>query len=625
MLTKKSMKTKKQKKYLKVSATIEEIILKAKNMEEIYERELSLVHPIFEKSATNLLHYLAFRTFNIDRLQIKLMNLGLPSLSNIESHVMRSLFNLKNILHHLLDLEEVANPKGYVSFKKSNRIMRKNNKLLFGYKSKKRRTRIMVTLPTQAAKDPLFVRKLMILGMNCARINCAHGDPEIWAQMVDNIHTANKKLQKKCKIAMDLAGPKLRSGQMISGPKVIKIKPRRDDLGNIIQPAHIWIAPPDVTPPSTAEVDGILPVPERLYKRIKRGNMISLKDSRGKNGKIYIDRKEKNGKWGLCSNSLYIETGTELVLHKQKQSGRLVTRLGEVLPKEQFITLFQGDKLILHKDPRPGEPGTYDQDGKLAKPAHISCTLPEIFDDVKTGEPICFNDGKIDGMIRAVNHEELEVDIVHAKKNGSKLKADKGINLPDSDLSVSGLTDKDKTDVEFVAQHADAINLSFVNSPDDVLELQAILKDRNSKAGIILKIETQKGFTNLPSILLTAMRCYPVGVMIARGDLAVETGWEHFASIQQEIMRISGAAHIPDVWATQVLDNLAKKGTPSRSEITDAAMAQQADCVMLNKGPYIERAVKMLDKILRRMERFQNKTTSVLPKMPKADQLILND
>jgi len=158
-----------------------------------------------------------------------------------------------------------------------------------------------------------------------------------------------------------------------------------------------------------------------------------------------------------------------------------------------------------------------------------------------------------------------------------------------------------------------------------VLELQDILKDRNSKAGIILKIETQKGFTNLPSILLTAMRCYPVGVMIARGDLAVETGWEHFASIQQEIMRISGAAHIPDVWATQVLDNLAKKGTPSRSEITDAAMAQQADCVMLNKGPYIERAVKMLDKILRRMERFQNKTTSVLPKMPKADQLILND
>ena len=625
MLTKTSMLTKKQKKYANVSATIAEIIQKSKHMETTYERELSLVHPIFEKSAKNLLHYLAFRTFDIDRLQLKLMNLGLPSLSNIESHVMRSLFNLQNILHHLLDLEDVANPKGYVSFKKSNRIMRKNNKLLFGYKSKNRRTRIMVTLPTLAAKDPLFVRKLMLLGMNCARINCAHDDPEIWARMVANIHSANKKLNKKCKIAMDLAGPKLRSGKMISGPKVIKIKPHRDDLGNIIQPAHIWIAPPDVTPPLKAEVDAVLPVPERLYKKIKRGNMIYLKDSRGKHGKIYIDRKERNGKWGLCSNSLYIETGTELVLQKQKQSGRIVNRLGEVLPKEQFITLFSGDRLILHKDPRPGEPGNYDEDGNLVKPAHISCTLPEIFEDVKTGEPIFFNDGKIGGRIRAVSHEEIEVEILHAKKNGSKLKADKGINFPDTALSVSGLTEKDKLDAAFVTKHADAVNLSFVNTSEDVLQLQDILKEKNSKAGIILKIETQKGFANLPAILLTAMRCYPVGVMIARGDLAVETGWENFATIQQEIMRISGAAHIPDVWATQVLDNLAKKGTPSRSEITDAAMAQQADCVMLNKGPYIERAIKMLGKILRRMERFQNKTSSVLPKMPQADQLILTD
>jgi len=178
--------------------------------------------------------------------------------------------------------------------------------------------------------------------------------------------------------------------------------------------------------------------------------------------------------------------------------------------------------------------------------------------------------------------------------------------------------------MDFVAKHADAVNLSFVNNPEDVQELQRILKEKDSKAGIILKIETQKGFANLPAILLSAMSCYPVGVMIARGDLAVETGWKNFATIQQEIMRICGAAHVPDVWATQVLENLAKKGTPTRSEITDAAMAQQADCVMLNKGPYIQRAVKMLDKILRRMQRFQNKTAVVLPKLEQADQLILS-
>lgn len=593
-------------------------------MEHVYALELSQVHPIFKKSARNLIHYLAFRSFDIDKLQLELKNLGLPSLSTIESHVMRSLYNLQNILHHLLHLEDVANPKGYVSFKKSNRILRKNNKLLFGYKSKKRRTRIMVTLPSFAADNPKFLKKLVGLGMNCARINCAHDNPDIWARMIENIDKANEKLHKNCKIAMDLAGPKLRSGQMVHGPEVIKIKPRRDDLGRIIQPARIWIAPPDVAPPLNAEVDVVLPVPESMYKKIKRGNTLHFKDSRGKKGNIFIYRKEGGGKWGLCSTSLYIETGMEFIIEKKKQTGNVVNRIGEVSAKQQFITLFSGDKLILHKDSRPGEPSLYDEDGILIARAHISCTLPEIFDDVKKGEPIFFDDGKIEGRIESVTDQEIVVIILHAKRKGSKLKADKGINLPESSLSVRGLTHKDKVDLDFVAIHADVVNLSFVNTSEDVQELQGMLREKDSKAGIILKIETQKGFANLPAILLSAMQSYPVGVMIARGDLAIETGWKNFATIQQEIMRICGAAHIPDVWATQVLENLTKKGTPSRSEITDAAMAQQADCVMLNKGLYIERSVKMLDKILRRMERFQNKTALILPKLDQADQLILS-
>ncbi len=616
--------TKKQKKYRKVCSTIKDIIQKAKELEKVHESMLEQVHPVFQKSAANLVHYLAFRSFHIDKLQSELENLGLPFLSTIESHVMRSLYNLQNILHHLLGLEDVANPKGYISVKKSRRIMRKNNKLLFGYKSKQRRTRIMVTLPSSAADDKVFVRRLISLGMNCARINCAHDNPEKWARMIENIKWANTKLNKKCKIAMDLAGPKLRTGRMVPGPKVININPQGYDLGKVVQPANIWIAPPDVPPPSNSEVDYVLPVVYSLYKKIKRGNTLHFMDSRGKKGKILIDRKEGKGKWGLCSDSVYLETGTELILQKFKQSGRKVKRLGEVVPKEQFITLFSEDKLILHKDPRPGETSSYNEEGNLISPAHISCTLPQVFDDVRPGEPIFFNDGKIEGEIKNVSTEEIEINILHAKEGGSKLKADKGINLPKSHLSVSGLTEKDKVDIDFVAKHADAVNLSFVNNLDDVLELQSMLSERGSTAGIILKIETQKGFANLPSILLTAMRCYPVGVMIARGDLAIETGWKNFATIQQEIIRICGAAHVPEVWATQVLENLAKKGTPSRSEITDASMAQQAACVMLNKGAYIHRAVKMLDKILRRMQRFQNKTAVVLPKLSQADQLILS-
>src|SRR5690606_5997151 len=129
----------------------------------------------------------------------------------------------------------------------------------------------------------------------------------------------------------------------------------------------------------------------------------------------------------------------------------------------------------------------------------------------------------------------------------------------------------------------------------DVAALLEELKKLNANLGIVLKIETSEAFRNLPSILLKAMENYPIGVMIARGDLAIETGWKNFAIIQEEIIQICDAAHLPDIWATQVLENLTKKGIPTRAEITDAAMAQRATCVMLNKGPYLEQTVKMLD------------------------------
>ena len=100
--------------------------------------------------------------------------------------------------------------------------------------------------------------------------------------------------------------------------------------------------------------------------------------------------------------------------------------------------------------------------------------------------------------------------------------------------------------------------------------------------------------------------------MIARGDLAVECGYERLAEVQEEILWICEAAHLPVIWATQVLESLAKKGQPSRAEITDAAMGERAECVMLNKGPHIVAAVSALDDILRRMQDHQSKKSSRL-------------
>jgi pyruvate kinase len=108
------------------------------------------------------------------------------------------------------------------------------------------------------------------------------------------------------------------------------------------------------------------------------------------------------------------------------------------------------------------------------------------------------------------------------------------------------------------------------------------------------------------------MRSARVWVMIARGDVAVECGYERLAEVQEEILWFAEAAHLPVIWATQVLESLAKDGMPSRAEITDAAMAERAECVMLNKGPYIVDAVRALDDILRRMSAHQTKKRSML-------------
>ncbi|MEM8908883.1 MAG: pyruvate kinase [Bacteroidota bacterium] len=178
---------------------------------------------------------------------------------------------------------------------------------------------------------------------------------------------------------------------------------------------------------------------------------------------------------------------------------------------------------------------------------------------------------------------------------------------------------KDKKDLPFVVKHADIINFSFVNRPSDVLELNKEMKKRNvkNKLGIVLKIETKIGYNQLTHILLEAMKGHPIGVMIARGDLAVESGWENIGQEQEEILSICQAAHITDIWATQVLESLAKTGLPSRAEITDAVASQRADCVMLNKGPHITEAIKLLDTIFTGMGDFIDRNKTLSPKMKR--------
>ena len=181
---------------------------------------------------------------------------------------------------------------------------------------------------------------------------------------------------------------------------------------------------------------------------------------------------------------------------------------------------------------------------------------------------------------------------------------------------MPSLTDDDRRALAFVAKHADAVSLSFVRRPEDVRALHAALDRLGRPAiGVVLKIETRAGFENLPRLLLEGLRRPPLAVMIARGDLAVEVGFERLAELQEEILWLCEASHVPAIWATQVLDTLARTGVPSRAEVTDAAASVAAECVMLNKGPFVDEAVRVLSDILGRMEKHHYKKRSLFRKL----------
>lgn len=601
-----------QKEFLKeISAQIDIILQKVLEYEERYNSQIQRVHPKYKESARNLIHYLALRTFDNNIIQEKLAVAGFPISSSYEGQILHGLLSFKTIINGLLGKDEFEFDTNYIDNEKAKSLLKHNTEALFGETPKKRSTRIMVTQPTHAAGDPDFSTNLIEIGMNAARINCSHDDEIIWKAIIDNINSS----QKECKILMDLGGPKLRTGKMKPGPKVIHIKPKRNALGQVTTPANVWLAPYGILPKTLEEADAIIPVNKKWLKKTKRNSYVVFRDARNKKCKLSIEKKEGVGRWASCSDSAFVTTDTLLNVFLEKKSNSEIHSVHELLPLEEIIYLFEGDTLRLDMKPILGEPAILDEKGNIVSIARISCSLPEVINSLKVGEHVFFDDGKIEGEISEIFQDYIHIKITNTKKKGGKLKTEKGINFPNSKLDIRGLTDKDKSDIKFVAKYADAVNFSFVNTKDDVEDLLNELKKLNASLGIILKVETLESYRNLPNILLKAMENYPLGVMIARGDLAIEAGWKKFAIIQEEILRICEAAHVPNIWATQVLENLAKKGIPTRSEITDAAMAQRAECVMLNKGYYIQKAVKMLDKILREMQKIQRKKKNLLPKL----------
>ena len=266
--------------------------------------------------------------------------------------------------------------------------------------------------------------------------------------------------------------------------------------------------------------------------------------------------------------------------------------------------LYIGDELLL-KESEAGGDGTFS----------TRCTLPQVFARVKIGDPVSLDDGKLRGHIVRQVPGGFVARIEEGRDKGIHLKAEKGINFPGVDLGLDPLTARDRADLDFIARNADMIGYSFVETAAHVALLQDELASRRDdwrKLGLVAKIETPRAVRNLPEIIVQGAGRQPFAVMIARGDLAIELGFERLAEMQEEILWLCEAAHVPAIWATQVLEGLVSKGLPSRGEMTDAAMAARAECIMLNKGPNAAVAVAALARLLQRMGEHQHKKTPTL-------------
>jgi len=602
----------------------EDLIRQVKSLRAEIEQQSALAHPALlelppdrRSSAENLLHYLVLRSHDLRPLQDRLARLGLSSLGRAEPHVLAT---IEAVLHnlYLLGANELAGNGSLdiqAAFDPGAGLLEQNTIRCLGPYPKNRRVHIVVTMPSEAADDYMLVHRLLESGMDCMRINCAHDDHPAWSRMIGHLRYAERATGRSCRILMDLDGPKLRTGPMKTVPAVLKIKPARSAAGQVLRPASIWLSPSETSRHDESSDTANLTLSPGWLGQLAEGDTIRFHDARGSKRTWLVREATSEGCRAEANKTAYLANGTRLYL--QGHGGHHQSTVIDSLPlEESVIHLRTGDVLLLSGGEKPGRPAIHDENGNLLSPGRVSLCIPEIYRDARPGEPVYFDDGRIGGIIEKLDEERLQVRITHTRKPVEKLASGKGINLPDTRLRIPVLGPRDLEDLEFATEHADMVGLSFVNSPDDVRTLRGHMQELGCEnVAAVLKIETKRGFTNLPEILLEALRFPACGVMIARGDLAVECGFERLAEIQEEILWVCEAAHIPVIWATQVLEGLIKQGQVARAEITDAAMAQAAEAVLLNKGPHITEAVRVLDDILQRMQGHHCKKRSMLRKL----------
>ena len=282
-------------------------------------------------------------------------------------------------------------------------------------------------------------------------------------------------------------------------------------------------------------------------------------------------------------------------------------RVGEMA--DGPIELVDGSELVITTDAVKGVPGK------------VSTGYLQFPQDVKKGELVLLDDGKL--RLEVVSTDG-RTNVVTKVLNGGMLSANKGLNLPNTKISLPCLTEKDLQDLDFALDHdVDWIGLSFVRNARDIIELKGIIRQKEKDARVVAKIEKPEALVDIDEIIQESD-----ALMVARGDLGVEIPMEKVPLVQKDIIRRCLAQHRPVIVATQMMESMITSITPTRAEVNDVANAvlDHADAVMLSAetsvGKFPVEVVKAMNKILLEMETSEAMYNVPQPSLQHNDRMV---
>ncbi len=577
--------------------------------------DITAVHDSYRSGAENLVAYLALRSTDRRDLQRELTALGAPSLQFPELDVRAKITAARSLVSALIGdesqdaiLERMAAVEEALNA--AEKRLSVNSDDMMGVPCGPRSTRIMVSVPRKAADDPEVMENLLGAGAEIARINLVYDNAQMWEQMAVNIRETALHLHRTIPIAVDLPGPEILTGPVADGPRVGSSTVVRYDDGEMRYPSRLWVVPEylEGNLPEPPELEGTRPlrmmVENDWFDHLELGMKVRTADNRGVQRTFLVMMKHDDGALLQGDRSTWIRNHAMLEANFER------TRVRGIPPLRRGVHLERGDELLLTADLTPVDP---PRKGEVAQ---IGCTEPSIFEALKVGDPVLFNDGALYSTVQELGQGEALLRITQAKDGGQTIYENCGINLPDTQLNLPAVTEEDEQVLLATADFASIVEVSFVRTVQDVQDALAMVcrvEEHSGRAlGIVLKLETLEAMQNLPEILLELMKHERVGVMVARGDMAAELGIMQMVEAPRYVVNLCEAAQIPVIIGSDILDTLTNWGQPTRAEVTDAAWAQRAECVMLDQGKHMVETVQALSGLLSTMDEVQRKNQSLL-------------